>query len=327
MRIIESISDLDRISRGCTLTIGNFDGVHIGHQEILTAARQNATERGTELVAMTFDPHPAAVLHSEKPIGVLTPLPLKKHLLAEFGVDCLVVLKSTVELLRLSPQDFVEQFLVKNIQPSVVVEGESFNFGFGRTGGVDTLQQLEDEKGFEVVVVDAKEVKFLSGRIERISSTMVRDMLESGEVADAAVALGRPYRLVGKVVPGCGKGKQLGFPTANIEPSEQIIPAEAVYAGFVEIADTFEQLMSAKEKKPAALSIGTAQTLGHDRPQSVEAHLLTENVGRLTGKWMAMDFVEHIRGQIKFPNETDLAEQIAKDCQKAKSILATDFTD
>ncbi len=333
MRIIETISGLEKIKSGSVLTIGNFDGVHLGHQEILIAAKQTASERRAELVVMTFEPHPLVVLHPQKRPGILTSLALKKHLLAEFGVDCLLVLKTTSELLSLSPQDFVEQFIVKNIQPGVVVEGESFNFGCGRGGGVRTLQELGAEKGFEVSVVEAKEVKLSTpplggagstGQTVQISSTLIRNMLEGGNVADAAIALSRPYRLIGQVVPGCGKGKQLGFPTANVEPVRQLVPAEGVYAGFVQIANSEEKICAAKEKIPAAFSIGRSETLGSDNPLAIEAHVLIGEVGDLHDKWLAMDFVKRIRDQQKFETEKDLSAQIAKDCEKAKEILAAD---
>jgi len=321
MRIIETISGLEKIEKGCVLTIGNFDGVHLGHQEILIAARQTAAERRTQLVVMTFEPHPLVVLHPQKRPRILTSLALKKHLIAEFGVDCLFVLESTVELLGLSPQDFVEQFIVKNIQPGVVVEGESFNFGYGRGGGVYTLQELGAEKGFEVSVIEAKEVRLSTGQTVTISSTMIRNMLESGSVADAALALSRPYRLIGQVIPGCGKGKQLGFPTANMEPVRQLVPAEGVYAGFVQTGDSEEEVCAAKQKVPAAFSIGRSETLGRDNPLAIEAHILTDDVGDLHGKWLAMDFIKRIRDQQKFETESQLSEQIAKDCEKAKNIL------
>ena len=321
MRVIETISGLEKIKSGSVLTIGNFDGVHLGHQEILIAARQTASERRAELVVMTFEPHPLVVLHPQKRPGILTSLALKKHLLAEFGVDYLLVLKTTPELLSLSPQDFVEQFIVKNIQPGVVVEGESFNFGCGRGGGVRTLQELGAEKGFEVSVVEAKAVKLSTGQTVRVSSTIIRNMLEGGRAADAAVALSRPYRLIGQVVPGCGKGKQLGFPTANIEPVRQLVPAEGVYAGFVQIANSEEKICAAKEKIPAAFSIGRSETLGSDNPLAIEAHVLTGEVGDLHDKWLAMDFVKRIRDQQKFETEKDLSAQIAKDCEKAREIL------
>jgi riboflavin kinase/FMN adenylyltransferase len=321
MRIIETISGLEKIRKGCVLTIGNFDGVHIGHQEILTAAKKTTIQKQTELVVMTFDPHPVTILHSQKNPRVLNPLELKKYLLAEFGVDTLFIVKSNLELLRLSPADFVEKFIVKNIQPSVVVEGESFNFGYRRSGSIHTLQRLGAEKGFLVSVIGAKEVKLSTGQTAKISSTMIRNILESGRVADAAAALGRPYRLIGQVIPGFGKGKRLGFPTANITPLQQIIPADGVYAGFVQVGDSEEGVYPAKGKNPAALSIGRAQTFGSDNPRVIEAHILIDDVGDLSRKWLAMDFIKRLRSQKKFQTETELAAQIANDCQKAKFFL------
>jgi len=139
--------------------------------------------------------------------------------------------------------------------------------------------------------------------------------------------LGRPYRLIGKVIPGHGKGKQLGFPTANLEPAQQIIPAEGVYAGFVETGDSKEEICATKQKIPAALSIGRAETFSPDHPLSVEAHILKNNISDLSGKWLAMDFIERIRSQEKFETETQLSEQIAKDCEKTKNLLATKDTE
>ena len=321
MRIIRTTSDFKK--KGCVLTIGNFDGVHLGHREILSAAGQTAEQRGTEPVVMTFEPHPVAILHPEKAPGVLTPLKLKTHLLAKYGADCLIVLENSFKLLNLSPTDFVDRFLVKNIQPGVVVEGENFNFGYHRTGNVHTLQRLGAEKGFEVSIIGAKEVKLSAGQIANVSSTMIRNMLVSGRVADAAVALGRPYRLIGQVVPGCGKGKQLGFPTANIVPGGQIIPAEGVYAGLVEVGENYEQACQSMQRLQVALSISRSESFGSDTPLMIEAHLLMESVGQLYGKWLAMDFVKRIRDQRRFGTEKELSNQIAKDCEKAKEILTT----
>ncbi|MHC4462126.1 MAG: bifunctional riboflavin kinase/FAD synthetase [Planctomycetota bacterium] len=328
MDIVEATSgpaELVKVEKGCVLTIGNFDGVHLGHQEILIAARQIAAKRRAQLVVMTFEPHPLAVLHPEKRPGILTSLALKKHLIAQFGVDSLLVLKSTLELLRFSPEDFVERFIVNNIQPSVVVEGESFNFGCGRGGGIRTLQELGAEKGFEVSVIGAKEVELSTGQTVTISSTLIRNMLESGSVADAALALSRPYRLIGRIIPGRDKGKQLGFPTANMEPPQQLVPAEGVYAGLVEIVDSEGEVCAAKEKVPAAFSIGRAETLGSANPLAIEAHILIDNVGDLHDKWLAMDFIKRLRDQQKFETETELAAQIAKDCENAKQLLGKEF--
>jgi len=327
MKVIEitpALAELARIGKGGVLTIGNFDGVHIGHKEILAVARQTAAKRAVELAVMTFEPHPLTILHPEKGLGILTPLALKKHLLAEFQVDCLLVVKSTHELLALSPQDFVQRFLVRNIQPGVVVEGHSFNFGSGRTGSIDLLQQLGAEKDFEVVVVDGKGVKLSTGQSLTVSSTVIRDLLKAGSVAEAATVLGRPYRLIGRVVPGKGKGKELGFPTANMQPSAQLVPAEGVYAGLVEIGDSFEDVCITNQKLPAAFSIGRFGTSRCERPPLIEAHLLMEDIGRLYDKWLTMDFIERIRDQRKFHTESQLSAQIAKDCRKAREILATE---
>jgi len=321
MKIVETTPGLKKIKKGCVLTIGNFDGVHIGHQEILTAAKKAASAKRAELIALTFEPHPVAILFPEKAPGVLTPLELKKHLLAECGVDCLIVLKDSQELLSLSPADFVERFLVRNIQPGAVVEGEDFNFGSGRTGNIHMLRNLGREKGFEVVVVAPKQTRLSIGHAVRVSSTIIRNLLESGKAADAAIALGRPYCLIGRVVPGHGRGRKLGFPTANLEPLRQIIPAEGVYAGRVVIADSEEQICLAEAKIPAVFSIGRLPTYGSSESQLIEAHLLVEDVGGLCGRWLAMDFVHYLRSQQKFNTLQELAKQIAKDCQEARQIL------
>jgi len=240
MRTIETISGLKQVLKGCVLTIGNFDGVHMGHQEIVTVAKKIAREKGTELTAMTFEPHPVAALYPERAPGVLTPLALKKHVLARCGVDVLVVLKGDRELLSLSPEDFVSRFLVENIQPSVVVEGSDFNFGAARGGSIETLGKFGAEQGFGVWVIDPRKAKLSTGQTVRVSSTMIRYMLESGHVADAGAALGRPYRLVGEIIPGRGVGKKLGFPTLNMKKPRQVIPAEGVYAGFVKVGGDVE---------------------------------------------------------------------------------------
>jgi riboflavin kinase/FMN adenylyltransferase len=317
------MGDLEKIKKGCVLTIGNFDGVHLGHQEILAAAKRIAQERAAELVAMTFEPHPVAILHPDRAPDVLTPLEIKTHLLAECGVDCLIVLQDSRTLLNLSPDDFVSRFLVENVRPSVVVEGHDFNFGLHRAGNIDTLRELSSEKGFEVCVIGPKEIKLSTGQTVRVSSTIIRYMLESGHVADAAAALGRPYRLMEKTIPGRGIGKKLGFPTLNMKKPTQVIPAEGVYAGFVKIGQTIEDVLACGEKIPAVYSIGQARTYGQEFPLLIEAHLLIENVGDLVGKYMAMDFVQRIRSQQKFKTPEDLSKQIAQDCEKAKEILST----
>ncbi len=323
MQIIRTETDLEKIKAGPVLTIGNFDGVHIGHQAILSAAKRIAEQKQTELIVMTFQPHPLSVLNPEKAHGALTPPVLKERLLAELGAGILFVVKSEPGLLNLKAEDFAERFIVRGIRPSVVVEGEDFNFGYGRTGSVHTLQKLTEAKGIEVIIVGPKKAKLAGGQTVEVSSTVVRDMVTKGKVADAAVLLGRPYRLIGSIVPGRGKGKRLGFPTLNLEKPQQIVPAEGVYAGTVEVAESIEEVCSAKERLPAVFSIGRATTHGAGQPLLIEAHLLVDNAERFTGRWMAMDFIERIRSQQRFETEKKLSEQIAKDCEKANEILAT----
>jgi len=319
MKIIKALSNLD--TKACVLTIGNFDGVHIGHQQILKMAKQTAARKKAKLVVLTFQPHPLAVLCPEKAPAALTPPALKHHLLAELGTDSLFILKSTPQLLRLSPADFIERFIIKIIRPGVVVEGDDFNFGSGRTGSVHTLQKILAEKGIEVIIIPSKHAK-LTGCTVEVSSTVIRKMLIDGNVRHAAAELGRPYRLIGQVVKGRGKGKKLGFPTANIQPSDQLVPAEGVYAGFVQIADTEKEVCAAKEKTHAVFSIGRAETLGDSRTRLIEAHLLIKNVGDLYGKWLAMDFIARLRSQQKFESESLLSAQIALDCKKTRKILS-----
>jgi riboflavin kinase/FMN adenylyltransferase len=323
MRVLKQVSEFRQIQAGCVLTIGNFDGMHVGHQEILRTACRIARGRGAETVVMTFEPHPVAVLYPEKAPGVLTPLPLKLHLLQDYADDC-VVLEDSKDLLHLSPADFVDEFLLAVLKPAVLVEGDDFHFGAGRAGDTRMLADFGRAKGFEVVVVPPKQIEFATGQVLRVSSTIVRYMLEGGHVADAALALARPYRLMGPVVSGWGRGRKLGFPTLNMSKPDQIIPAEGVYAGYVEIAPTPQGLLEKHERFPAVFSIGQARTFGDEHPLLVEAHVLVGNIGDKTGQWMAMDFVQRLRSQHKFASPEELVAQIAKDCQEARQVL--DFT-
>lgn len=322
MMTIETLSEMRQVGEGCVLTIGNFDGVHMGHQEIIEAACRIAREKETKLVAMTFEPHPVAVLYPERAPGVLTPLRLKEHMLDQCGVDVLVVLKGDRELLGLAPEDFVKRFLIENIRPNVVVEGDDFNFGSDRSGSIETLGKFGAENGFGVWVIDPRKIKLSTGQLVKVSSTMIRYMLESGHVADAATALGRPYRLLEEIIPGRGIGRKLGFPTLNMKKPGQVIPAEGVYAGFVKIGNDPDAVLLSKDKFPAVYSIGQARTYGEDFPLLIEAHLLEGDTDVSIGQFMAMDFVDRIRAQHKFNSPEELSQQITKDCDAAERILA-----
>lgn len=322
MQIYDTIKSLDTIPKGLVLTIGNFDGVHLGHQAIIAGAKEAVRKYNAPgLAVMTFYPHPATVLHPEKAPGVLTPIELKTHLLQLQGVEHLIVLKDSFELLNMSPKDFVDEFLISHVKPAVVVEGPSFNFGYGRSGNIETLKELAGDRDFDVIVVGAEKLETADDTELLCSSSLVRELLEKGSVARAGAVLGRPYRLIGETIPGRGIGKRIGYPTANINPVEQIVPAEGVYAGFVEIGSAFDEVCVSSQRKPAAISIGRAKTFVSDNPLMVEAHLLEEDPGDLSEKWLGMDFVEKLRQQKRFESEQQLIDQIEVDCKNAKNIL------
>jgi riboflavin kinase / FMN adenylyltransferase len=337
MKVLKTVSEFGQIRKGGVLTIGNFDGVHAGHQEIFRTAGDLARRRGVQMNVMTFEPHPVAVLHPEKAPGVLTPLSVKLALLRQFVSDFLVVgdCRESVEwasahrsdqhglkpILQLSAGEFVDRLIMPHIAPAVFVEGDDFHFGSGRGGDVTALTRLGAERGFEVVVVPPKQVKLSTGETIRVSSTMIRYMLESGHVAEAAVALGRPYRMVGPVVSGWGRGRKLGFPTLNMGKPSQILPADGVYAGYVEIAADEQAVLEENRRMPAVFSIGQARTFGDQYPLLIEAHVLLGNIGDMTGKWMIMDFIQKLRDQHKFGSVEELVRQIDKDCRTARNVL------
>ena len=311
------------MDKGSVLSIGNFDGVHLGHREIIERCKIAASEYDAPgVTVMTFDPHPVAILHPERAPGLLTPLEMKEHLLAEAGVDRMVVIRDSYDLLNLSPKDFVDKFLMATAVPKVVVEGSNFNFGYGRSGDVRTLSELGSQRDFEVIEVKAMHVNLDDRRAVVCSSSLVRNLLEKGQVYDAAKVLGRNYRLVGQTVKGRGVGTEIGYPTANIDPVKQIIPGEGVYAGYVCIEDDMESVCGSSQQKKAVFSIGRAKTFITDHPMLIEAHILDEQVGDLYGKYLAMDFVKRIRSQKRFENKDVLKSQIAEDCKVAEKILA-----
>lgn len=318
MKVYDDIRSLDAIPAGLALSIGNFDGVHPGHRHIIETLKAHSPKG---VAVMTFEPHPVAILHPEKAPGILTPLEYKKHLLAAAGVQHLIVIRDSYQLLNLSPADFVDEFLVRHINPAIVVEGANFNFGYGRSGDINTLKKLAEGK-FEVVVVQPQNIDIQCGDHKAISSSsLVRCLIENGHIAQAAEVLGRPYRLMGLTVPGRGIGTKIGFPTANIDSADQIIPAEGVYAGFVSIADTMTDLCAIAQRRPAAFSIGRAKTFITDHPLLIEAHLLEGDPGDLTGKVLAMDFIKRLRSQQRFETGDKLKKQIQQDCTDAKQAL------
>lgn len=291
------------------MTIGNFDGVHVGHREILRVGRGRARAAGVRLVALTFDPPAIAVLAPDRAPRRVVAADRKRDLLLDGGADLVVTAPATAELLALGPEAFVRDVLVERLAPTVVVEGPNFHFGRGRRGDVDTLRALSASAGFEVVEVPAVRLD-LPGRGEvHVSSTLIRELIAAGDVAGAAVCLGRSFALTGRVVTGERRGRLLEFPTANIEPAGVIVPGDGIYAARAEL----DGRVSA-----AAVSIGVKPTFG-PAPRTIEVHLLDVS-GDFYGKDVTVTFVARLREQVKFPDADALRAQIREDIDRVRQL-------
>ncbi len=301
--------------RPCVVTLGNFDGVHRGHKAVIGAALEAGSRLGLPTVAVTFDPHPIAVLRPTQAPVLITPTPLRDELLGQTGLDGLLVLEFTEEFARQSPEDFVREVFVRGLQARAVVVGMDTRFGYRNSGDIVVLQDLGDRFGFEVVALDDV------GDGERFSSTIVRRQLTEGDVAEAARLLGRPHRVVGTVVHGNHRGRGLGYPTANLAAdSLGYVPAEGVYAGWLTRVD---QPAEAPDRTlPCAISVGTNPTFDtHDR-RTVEAYCLDRDDLDLYDETVMVEFVEHIRPTVKFESIEDLLVAMAADVQRCRELLA-----
>lgn len=311
MRVYRGVAAIDDHLRGAVLTVGNFDGVHLGHQRILRTAHALAKVSNSAVVAMTFEPHPVAVLRPDHAPPRLTLWEEKLHQLEHAGADAVIRLDTDWPLLSLPADDFVREVLVKRIHPSYIVEGPDFAFGRGRTGDVHTLEHLSPKGGYQVRIIDPYRLHLDSGEQIAVSSTQIRKLLSTGKVEEAARCLGRPYALVGPVIHGAGAGHKLGFPTINLDVGEQLVPAEGVYAGIAAVAGL---------RAPAAISIGTRPTLG-GRELAVEAFVLDES-----GDWYAeharIEISSRLRDQRKFNSPEALAGQIAEDVKRTRDIIS-----
>ena len=298
----------------CVVTLGNFDGVHRGHLAVIEQLKRVGAAHGLPAVAVTFDPHPLAVLRPESAPELLTPGPLRDDLLEAAGIDGLLVLDFTTEFAQQSPEDFVRDTFVRGLGARAVVVGVDTRFGYRNSGDVSTLRDLGERYGFEVLAIDDV------GGETRWSSTVTRAHLREGEVGPAAEILGRPHRVVGTVVHGHHRGRELGYPTANLAPdSLGLVPAEGVYAGWLTRLD--QPVGTADRTMPAAISIGTNPTFETDGRRTVEAYVLDRDDLDLYGERVMVEFVEHIRPTLKFDSIEDLLEAMAKDVQQCREIL------
>lgn len=310
MRIYHSLAEVpDAPSAGRVVAIGVFDGVHRGHQEILGRAVEAARARGAAGIAVTFYPHPDAVLRRRSAPPMLTPLARKAELLEALGLDELLVVPFDREFASLSPGAFCGAVLSDHLDARAVFVGENFRFGHGGEGTPGDLRQYGLSHGFEVLAVGlARE----EGEV--ISSTRIRELLKRGYVADAGRLLGRPHRIEGPVVSGAGRGRSLEAPTANLTPrSDMALPRRGVYVtrSTVDGAASFLSVTS----------VGTNPTFESDRKIRVET-LLIDYSGHLYGSHLAVDFVERIRGQKTFPDAVTLAARIRKDVEIARAYDA-----
>lgn len=302
-----SIEDIDPAPS--VVTIGNFDGVHRGHRVLLRRTVDTAVDQQLRAVAVTFEPHPAAVLRPGSEPLRLQSLDERVAALAACGVDQVVVLPFTHELAALSAEAFIERILVDAIGATRIVVGTNFRFGNRAAGNVVTLVERGDEHGFSVEAVTLRELDGAS-----VSSSAIRQRLEAGELAWATAALGRPYTLTGEVVSGDGRGRTIGVPTANLDvPPGRLVPGNGVYAGRAHLGE---------RTWPAVTNVGVRPTFdGQDR--SVEVHLLDADADLdLYGASLRFDFAHRIRGEQRFSGPDELVARIRTDIAEARDLLA-----
>jgi riboflavin kinase/FMN adenylyltransferase len=288
--------------------VGNFDGVHLGHQALLRRARAEADARNADVVVVTFQRHPSTVLRPEKAPPPLMQVSQRMAGLLEHGVDRIEWLQPDPATLGLEPRQFVE-LMVQRHKPVMWVEGPDFRFGKGRAGDLSLLRQLGNEIGFEVVVLDRVEAVLSDKTIVPVSSSMVRWLLAAARVSDVQICLGRPYGVRGEVVQGEQRGRTIGYPTVNLDTADQLLPADGVYAGTVEL-DGRTHL--------AAVSIGTKPTFG-DKPRTFEAYILDFS-GDLYGRVLEVKLPRFLREQAVYTNIDDLVRQIDSDVQLIRRL-------
>ena len=312
MRVYEGSEALRGAGRGCVLTVGNFDGLHLGHRALLDAVHRHTGDLGAPGALYTFDPHPRRVLGSGAPPPRLMLREQLVHGLRESGLDILIREPFTREFAAQSPEHFVREVLGERIGPVRVVVGRDFRFGRERSGSLDLLRRLGPDLGFEVEVI----AQVTQGGRD-VSSTRIRRALETGEVGEARAVLGRPYEIWGVVVEGDRRGRELGFPTANLSSPNELIPAHGVYATRVR---RFKGDVPGPEALAAVTNVGLRPTFEPGKVLA-ETHLIDWS-GDLYGERLALEFCERIRPERRFESVDALREQIALDVAAARRIHA-----
>lgn len=307
MELIRDLESIDPRYRGGVLSVGVFDGVHVGHQKVLGRAAERARELGAAALVFTFHPHPMDVLVPGKAPPLLQTFGQKLELMREIGIAAVVWPHDMPEVLRMPPGVFVERVVRQALAVRVMVEGSDFRFGAGAGGDRPLLLALAQQHGFEAEFIGDMQVDG-----ERVSSTRIRRLIAEGRVAEAARCLGRAYSYVGVVVEGHHRGARLGFPTVNVASPRFLVPGEGVYAGWA---------IERGERRRAAISVGRVPTFHEGHPVSVEAFIL-DFEGELYGEQVALEFVDYLRPQQAFPDAEALKAQMAADCQRVRAILA-----
>lgn len=312
MEVIRDTEQCPRPPEGSAVTIGFFDGVHLGHQVVIGEARRLAAELGARSAVVTFDQHPAAVVRPESAPKLLTDLEQRLELLAATGIDYAVVVRFDQERSLETAEDFVRHELVECLAARAVIVGADFHFGHGRKGDVALLERMGADHGFEV---DGLEL-LASGRAGArvVSSTAIRAALAAGDLEAANRMLGRAHEVRGTVQQGDQRGRELGFPTANVAvPEGMQLPADGIYAGWYVRPDGAEH--------PAAISLGRRPTFYEEQPYSLlEANLL-DFEGELYGERARVRFVRRLRGEERFDSAEALVAQIGRDVEQARTVL------
>jgi len=306
VRIEHGLEALGEPLERSVLTIGNFDGVHLAHQQLLIEARKWAVESGAPVVVLTFEPHPLTVVAPQRAPKRLTTPSDKLDLLQRFGADKVVVAKSEPSLLNLAAEEFVQEVVLTRFRPVHIVEGPSFGFGRGRKGTPELLKTLCEGPGCAVHIVEPVRVS-VHGETVMVSSSLVRRYLEQGAVQEAATCLGRSYSISGPVIEGDRRGRAIGFPTINLNAGDVQLPGPGVYAGSAEIGNAHYL---------AAINVGSAPTFDQQEHR-MEAHLLDFS-GDLYGMTVRLVFERFLRGQHSFATPQALAEQLARDVQAVR---------
>lgn len=308
MRLYRGLAEVPADVSPSALTIGKFDGVHAGHRAVIGQVTSAAAERGLTSTVVTFDRHPMSLLAPESCPQALVGTQQKLDLLAETGVDAVLMVTFDHAFAGLLPEEFVQRVLVDTLKAKLVLVGRDFRFGNRGAGTVELLTRLGEQHGFEVQVLD--DVTPAGQR--RVSSTWIRELMAAGDVALARTLLGHEPCVRGVVVPGARRGRELGFPTANISPDlEGLIPADGVYAGWLTVDG---------RRYPAAISVGSNPTFEGVPPKQVEAYVLDEDID-LYGLEVDVCFTERIRPMVAFEGVDRLVEQIADDVEKVRAIV------